>query len=228
MSQIMVWDLPTRLFHAFLTIGFVACFTIAQFAGEHSLWFPYHMMLGIVLGVMVLLRLLWGFVGTKYARFGSFLYGPAALFRYLKGAIQRTEPRYIGHNPGSGYATYAMILLVLVVAGTGLLMSSGSEAAEEVHAVAAYALLAVVIVHVLGVAWHTLRHREHIALAMITGTKEGSPEDAIHSVRPFAAVAFLLFVGFLTIGMFRNYDAKKHETTLPILKVVIHLGEAEH
>ena len=211
MSKILVWDLPTRLFHGLLTVGFVTCFAIAQFAGEHSSWFPVHMLLGIVLGAMVLLRVIWGFVGSRYARFDTFLYSPVAAWKYVKGAITATEPRDVGHNPGSSYAIFAMLVSVGVVVATGLLMSSGSEAAEELHSVAAYVLLAFVVVHVLGVVWHTIRHRENITLSMITGRKEGLPADAIRSGRPLAALAFAAMVGFLAVGLFRNYDDEESD-----------------
>jgi cytochrome b len=228
MSKILVWDLPTRLFHGFLTVGFIASFAIAQFTGHHSSWFPVHMLLGIVLGAMVVLRLIWGFTGSRHARFDAFLFTPATVWKYVKSALTATEPRYVGHNPGSSYAILAMLVLLGVVVATGLLMSSGSEAAEELHSVAAYALLAVVVVHVLGVGWHTIRHRENISLSMITGRKEASPDDAIPSSRPLAALAFVAIIGFLAVGLFRNYDPAKSQTSLPFLNTVIHLGEGEH
>mgnify|MGYP000449590781 CR=1 FL=1 len=87
MAKVLIWDLPTRLIHWLLTFGFLACFGIAQFAGEHSAWFPIHMILGISLGIIVVLRVAWGFTGTRYARFGSFLYSPSALYEYMKGTL---------------------------------------------------------------------------------------------------------------------------------------------
>lgn len=227
MSKVLVWDLPIRLFHGLLTVGFVACISIALFAGERSPWFPVHMLLGLVLGAAVVLRVIWGLVGSRYARIDELLFSPAALWKYLKGAISSTEPRYVGHNPGSSYAIIAMLFLVGVVVTTGLLMSSGSEAAEEVHSVSAYLLLAMVFVHIIGVAWHTIRHRENIAFSMITGRKEGRPADAIHSRHPLAAIVFVAVVGFLGVGLFRNYDEAKCQTRLPFVGTVVQLGEEE-
>lgn len=227
MSKILVWDLPTRVFHALLTVGFIAAFAIAQFSGEHSAWFPYHMLLGIVLGVMVVLRVIWGVVGTKYARFESLLFSPSALLKYLRSAFTSRGERYTGHNPGSGYAILAMLLLTLLVVATGLLMSTGSETAEELHSLAAYALLAVAAIHVVGVVWHTIRHRENIARSMITGVREGQPDDAIPSSRPIVALIFVAVVAYLGVGLFRDYDPSTHETRIPIAGAVIHLGEGE-
>jgi cytochrome b len=227
MANVRVWDLPTRLFHGLLTIGFVASFSVAVLAGEHSAWFPVHMLLGIVLGTAVVWRVIWGTVGSRYARLKELCYSPTALWKYLRGAITATEPRYIGHNPGSSYVIIAILTLLIVVVATGLLMSNGLEAAEEVHTFAAYALLAVVIVHVLGVGWHTIRHRENITVSMITGRKEGLPTDAIPSNHPLAALVFVAVIGLLAVDLFRNYDETKNQTRLPFVGTVIHLGEED-
>ena len=100
-SRILVWDLPTRLFHWFVTVGLVACFAFAEFSGEHSPGFMIHMILGIVLGLMVAMRVVWGFVGSRYALFDSFLFSPAKVLSYIRGAFTGQERQYVGHNPGS-------------------------------------------------------------------------------------------------------------------------------
>jgi cytochrome b len=226
-TKILIWDLPTRAFHVLLAVGFIVCLSIAQFAGEHSPLFPYHMMLGIVLGIMLVLRLIWGFVGTRYARFNALHLSPVALVQYLMSALTARGPRYTGHNPASSYAIVAMLVLLGVIVTTGILMTRGFEAAEELHGVFAYALLAVAVVHVLGVAWYSIRHRENISRSMITGFKQGLPEDAITSSRPVVAVAFLALMAVVTIGLLQNYDPAKRQTRVPVVGAVIHLAESE-
>lgn len=229
MSKALVWDYPTRLFHWALTVGFAIAFAIAVLAGHRSAWFPVHMILGLALGVVAVLRIIWGFVGTRYARFGSLLFAPTALAGYLRGAVTGQAPRFAGHNPGSAYATFAILALTLITAGTGLLMSRDVEAAEELHELAAYALAAVAVVHIAGVAWHSWRHRENLAASMVTGAKEteGADEE-IASPRPVAGIVFALIIATATVGLFRNYDQQRHETKLPLLGTPIHLGEEEH
>jgi len=227
MSRVLIWDLPTRLFHWTLTVGFLASFGIAQFSGEHSAWFPLHMILGLALGFVVLLRIVWGLIGSRYAKFGSFVYRPGELVSYLKGALTNSARRYAGHNPGSAYASFVILLLVCLVVGSGVLMSTGSEAAEEVHGFLAYALVAAVVVHVVGVGWHSWRHRENLTATMITGWKEAAPADAIGSSRPFAAIVFAVLTVVFTVGLFRNYDRGRDETRLPFVGTAIHLGEPE-
>ena len=227
MSKILVWDLPARVFHVLFGAGLITAFVIAQFAGEHSRLFPYHMVLGIVLGIMLVLRVVWGFVGTKYSRFESLLFGPKTLLQYLKSALTSRGQHYTAHNPGSSYAILAMLILTGVVVATGLLMSTGSEAAEELHVPAVYALMAVAVVHVLGVLWHTIRQRENISRSMITGFREGDPSEAIPSSRPLTAVVFVALIAFLAVGLIRNYDKARDETRLPLVGIAIHLGEGE-
>jgi len=208
-SRILVWDLPTRLFHWVFTVGLVACLAFAQFSDEHSLWFMIHMILGIVLGLMAVMRLVWGVVGSRYARFGSFLFSPSTVLSYIQGAFSAKGHPYVGHNPGSSYAIFAMLFLLGTAVVTGLMMSSGSKAAEELHAASSYALVAVVAVHILGVVWYSLRHQENITLSMITGTKIGEPADAIPSSRPIEALVFVALVGGLTLSLFQNFDSTK-------------------
>lgn len=227
MSQVLIWDLPTRVFHWLLTIGIFVSTAIALTIDEDGSLFSAHMILGIVVGAMVLLRIVWGFIGTRYARFSSFLFGPKALMDYVIGTMKASEPRSIGHNAGSSIAIFAMLGLVLATAFTGLMISSGNEAAEDLHQFASYALIAVVAVHIVGVAWYSLRHNENITLSMFTGRKEGSEADAISSSRPVVGIVFLLFVGFLTVRLFQNYDRTQGKTTFPGLGVNIMLGESE-
>lgn len=228
MSKVLIWDLPTRLIHWLLAVGILLTFAIAQLAGEHSKLFVVHMLIGIVIGFVVLLRLIWGFIGTRYARFSSFIFGPSAVLRYLKEALNATGERFIGHNPGSSCSIFAMLLLTCTTVITGLLASNGSEPAEELHGVSAYTLLAVIAIHILGVAWHTIRHRENITLGMLTGMKAGSPSDAIRSSRPVAAVVFAAAIVLLGVGLWRNYDTAKGQTKLPVIGTAIQLERIEH
>ncbi len=227
MRQILVWDIPTRLFHGLLTTGIVCAFAFAQFAGESSSLFPFHSMLGVVVGAILVFRIAWGMIGTRYARFTSFLFGPTNVIKYLKDALTGPGDRYVGHNPGSSYAIFLMLGLSLAVVTSGLLMSGGNEAAEEVHSLVAYALLGVIAVHVLGVILHTIRHRENIALSMLTGRKGGEAGEEIMSSAPIAGGVLALVTVLLTAGLYRNFDPVNQRTTLPLIGTIIQLGEAE-
>jgi cytochrome b len=224
MKRILVWDLPTRLFHWLLAASFIAAFTIANVVDDDSATFVVHMLLGAVMAAMVVQRVLWGVVGSRYARFRSFAFGPRDVLAYLKGAVSGTGKRHVGHNPGSSVAIWAMLGLTLGLGVSGALMST-NEALEEVHEVLAYALLAVVVVHVAGVIWHTLRHRENITVSMVSGYKDGEPESAIPSAHPAVAGAFLVLTAVWAGLLVQGYDASTRTVTVPVVGVRLALGE---
>lgn len=225
----LIWDLPTRLFHWLITAGFSAAALIAFLSDDGNRWFPYHAIIGLVLGFMVVLRLVWGFAGTKHARFGSFLFSPGALASYLKRAVLGGGARYPGHNPGSAYATFAMLTLLLGISASGVLLSLGHHQFKEAHEVMSYAMIAVAGAHVVGVILHTIRHRENVAMSMVSGRKGREPSDAIVSARPIVAVIFLGLVGLWTLGLTRTYDAAARSTKIPVLGTSLSLGEGgEH
>ena len=167
---------------------------------------------------------LWGFIGSRYARFGSFAFGPSDVLAYLKGTVSGEGKRYVGHNPGSSVAIWAMLALTLGLGVSGSFMST-NEVLEEVHEILAYALLVVVITHVLGVLWHMLRHRENLAASMVTGYKEGEPTSAIPSVHPLAAAIFLALTAVWAGLLMQGYDGATRTVTLPVLGTQLQLGE---
>lgn len=99
MNRVLIWDLPTRLFHWLLSGGFITAAVISLALGEDSPLFPYHAIIGLTIALMVCLRIIWGLAGTRYARFGTFIFGPAAVIEYMKGTLVGGGKRYIGHNP---------------------------------------------------------------------------------------------------------------------------------
>ena len=133
MQRILVWDIPTRLFHWLLAGAFSVAFGIAVLVDDDAPAFAIHMLLGLVVALMVVLRVVWGLVGSRYARFGSFALSPKALFEYLRGALGGGGKKYVGHNPATSVIGIAMLVLTVGLAVTGVMMSSGSEVVEELH-----------------------------------------------------------------------------------------------
>lgn len=228
MMPVLIWDLPTRLFHWILATGFAVSAILALGLGDDSPLFPYHAIIGLTITLMVVLRIIWGIVGTRYARFGSFIFGPGAVIEYMKGALFGGGKRHIGHNPGSAVAIFALLALVLALAVTGFMMGRGNEAIKEVHEILAWVTVGVVAVHVLGVASHTIRHRENITASMIHGKKHAEPSDAITSGRQLIAVVLLAIAGAWSVGLVRNYTPATQTTTLPLLGTSLQLGENEY
>ena len=225
---VLIWDLPTRLFHWILAAGFAISAILALGMGDDSPLFPYHAIIGLTIALMVVLRIMWGIVGTRYARFGSFIFGPGAVLEYMRSALFGGGKRHIGHNPGSAIAIFALLALVLALAVTGFMMGQGNEAIKEVHEILAWVTVGVVVVHVLGVALHTIRHRENITASMFNGRKHAEPSEAITSARPIIAVVFLALSGAWAVGLVRNYNPATQTTMLPLLGTSLQLGENEN
>lgn len=227
MARITVWDYPVRIFHWVFVACFFSALGLAEFIPEHSQLFDLHMLIGIVLAPMVLLRILWGFIGTKHARFQSFIYRPKEVFKYLTSIVTLRGSRYVGHNPAASYAAIALIFLVLSIVASGLLMGQG-EFFEEAHEVLAYVMLTVVVVHICGVLLHVVRHKENIIFSMFSGMKEGEEKDTIPSPKPVIGFIFLMLVVIWATIVFRGYDRQTQRVELPLIGTSIQLGEGEN
>lgn len=187
-EQVKVWDLPVRISHWGLVLSFAGAYLLAE-SDEALRW---HVLLGFTATGLIAFRLIWGFVGTRYARFASFLYGPGAALRYLRGLLRREGGAFVGHNPAGSWAIYAILLLGLATGATGYMTYAGiggGESLEEVHEFFANAWLLVVVVHIVGVIVSSLVHRQNLVRAMITGYKEGTATGAATSMAPLAGVA---------------------------------------
>jgi cytochrome b len=185
------------------------------------------MLLGLVLALVVCLRIVWGFVGSRYARFSSFTLKPRALFQYFGELITGKAARTLGHNPASSWAAIIMMALSLGLALTGYLMTAGNkETFEDAHELLANTFLIVAITHVAGVILHSLRHKDRIGLSMVNGKKhvvEGQP--GIDRSYRGVALLFLAIVGAFVFHLGRNYDASTQ--TLHLFGKTLQLGESE-
>lgn len=226
----LVWDAPVRLAHVLLIAAFSGAYAIAETSDDGPL-FSLHMVLGLTLVVVVLFRLVWGIVGTRHARFAAFEWSPRALASYLSGVVTgRGSPR-AGHNPATSYVAAAVAVLVLGIGATGVLMTStAGEALEDVHEVFVLALLVVAISHVVGVALHTLRHRDDLVLSMVDGKKAIATEaDATRTAWGAALVLLGLAVGTAGLGL-AGYDAATGTVVIPGIgwRLGEPEGDAEH
>src|SRR5262249_45512475 len=118
-TRVLVWDLPTRLLHWLLALSFAGAFAVAVAVRHRSGVFSLHMLLGVIAALVVVLRAAWGFVGSRYARFGAFALAPRALLRYLWALATGKDERHVGHNPAASWVALAMLVSVLGVAVTG-------------------------------------------------------------------------------------------------------------
>ncbi len=225
MKKILVWDLPARLLHWAFAASLTAALGIGLLVDDEQPLFQLHMVFGIVALFLLAVRVVLGLVGSRYSRFASFPLRPREVADYLIGTIVSKAKLYAGNNPGSALAAVLMFLLVpaLFVTGVGW----GGETLGELHEACAWTLLAVVALHLLGLAWHTLRHRENISLAMVTGLKVGAPEEGISSAHAGWGVVIFVAAGIWIVALFAGHKPSAASLRLPGIGVNLPLGENE-
>ena len=166
---VKVWDPFVRLYHW----SQAALIAAAWITADEWKWL--HERIGYAVMALVALRLLWGIVGPRHARFADFVRGPRAVLRYLDDLLHGRERRYLGHNPAGGAMIVALLAVIAATALTGWLQTTdaffGSEAMENIHESLATLILVLVGFHVGGVALESLRHHENLTRSMITGRK---------------------------------------------------------
>jgi len=182
-NEIKVWDPLVRLFHWTL----VGSFTIAMVSGDD--FTLIHSWAGYTILSLLIIRIVWGVIGTRYARFTDFVKSPSVALHYIKDLLLMRAPRYVGHNPAGGLMIIALITSLLITSVMGLIILADEENAgplagridsfphwllellEETHEAFAYFTLALVIMHVVGVFIEMIFHGENLIASMINGRK---------------------------------------------------------
>lgn len=200
--RVYVWDLPTRLFHwSLLALVIIAWFT-GEEEGSAAL---IHRYAGEAIAGLIVFRVIWGFVGGERARFADFAAGPSAIVAHVRDLFSKQPKRHLGHNPLGGVAVFALLVVTTGIVVTGLF--SGSEhnvgpfvglwglELSEVHEALFRALQALVVVHVLGVAVETLRAKDDLVPAMVTGSKRRRADEPGEDAEPASIIALLMALG---------------------------------
>lgn len=189
-NQVAVWDPFVRLFHW----GLAASFATAFIVEDHDL--AVHSWAGYVALALIVARIPWGLIGPRHARFSDFVRSPAAALVYLKETLAGRAARHLGHNPAGALMVVALLVLVPLLALTGMASLAIEEGAgplvgllagvgregewiSEFHEVLANTTVVLVGIHVAGVIVESFVHRENLVLSMVTGRKPERSEDRI-------------------------------------------------
>lgn len=202
-NQVKVWDIGVRLFHWSLVILFFVAYLTGEDESELHIYAGY----GVI--ALLVFRIIWGFIGSKYARFSDFIYGPGAVIRYVKSLFSGAPDHYLGHNPVGGWMVFLLMVSLVGVSWSGLelyaveghgplanqqeLIISTAQANgereddddndedgrgeqeeefwEEIHEAFSNFTLVLVLLHIAGVIVSSIKHRENLVKAMITGYK---------------------------------------------------------
>lgn len=158
-----------RAFHWLVVAGCVS--NLAVFDDGKAM----HRKIGYVVAAALAVRVVWGFVGSKYARFVDFFPTPKRLSTYLSALAQGREPRYLGHNPAGAVMMLILMSLLAAVSITGWMLTLdawfGDEILEALHEGLANAIAVLAAFHVVAALYEGWRHGENLVWSMITGRK---------------------------------------------------------
>lgn len=204
MEKRLIWDIPTRLFHWLL----VACIVAQYLTAEVFDAIVWHFRIGYFTLGLILFRLLWGFVGTTYARFAQFIAGPGKVLAYAKTVTKPNSPEHAGHNPMGGWMVIALLLLVALQGISGLFIGddiinngpyfdavseSTRDTMNAIHHTAFNILLAAIALHIAAVVFYARFKKQLLVPAMLHG-KKATSEPGITSSRLFLALILVLLV----------------------------------
>ncbi len=191
MKKVRIWDLPTRLFHWSLALLVIGAIVTERIGGSAIDW---HFRIGYAVLALVLFRLVWGLIGSRYARFASFLFSPATIFSYVSGRKKDRTLAYHGHNPVGSLSVFALLLVVLTQTASGLfanddIASEGplvhfiskelSDSVTWFHAqIGGNLIYGLIGLHIVAIAFYYFRKKINLIKPMITGDKPAA-SDAI-------------------------------------------------
>jgi cytochrome b len=224
-GKVLIWDVPIRVFHVLFAVCCVAAMGLALVGDDFPHLFALHMVFGIAAAFLLIVRLVIAVVAGRHNRLRTMVFSPRETVAYVTGIVAGSAPRYPVHNPATSLVALVMFAVVPILLWTGL--TPERQAADELHALFAYCLLVLIAAHLAGLAVHTLRHRENVSTAMLTGRKRSASACALPSARRGWGTA-LLVCSLVWIGLlFASYDATVDSVTLPLIGTTIDLGVSE-
>ena len=194
----LVWDMPVRVFHWSLALSFAGAWLTA----ESEYWKLWHVSFGYSMALLIGFRLVWGLLGTRYARFTQFVRGPSAVKAYFLSYLQGKPQHHVGHNPAGALAILAIMATVLVTVATGYATYEelGWDWLQDMHEAMASLLMGIVVIHIAAVLLTSVVHKENLVRAMLTGKKMIPPGEAIHT--SWFAIALLLLCTLAVLWWF--------------------------
>lgn len=219
-GPVRVWDLPTRLFHWLLAAAVIGLVITGNIGGNAMEW---HGRFGLAVGALLVFRLVWGLVGGRWSRFGRFLYSPAAFVRYLRGQPRPDDHFDVGHNPLGSLSVFALLGLLAVQVGTGLVADDEIAFTGPLYSFVSGAtaslatgwhkgwgkllLIVLVLLHLAAIVWHRVAKRHDLVGPMLGGDKplptgtpasrDGWPQRLLAAVLFAASAALAVWVAGL-------------------------------
>jgi cytochrome b len=206
----LVWDWPLRLWHWLFAIAVAGAWISGEWGGYD--WRQWHLWFGQAAVGLLIFRLIWGFVGTRHARFARFVPGPKRLMAYLRTLPRRDAPGSAGHNPLGAVAVVAILAVVATQAGSGLFISDDilyegpwfvavssdtADFASTVHHRLAWPVGVLIGLHLVAIVFYRLYKRQRLTRAMITGRKSADSVPESESIARSRTVLALILIALV-------------------------------
>jgi cytochrome b len=224
-GDVAVWDRGVRSFHWLLAASVTGALFTGFFADAP--WLDLHVIFGVSIVVLIAFRLVWGFLGSTYARFSNFIASPRMTMDHLRAIRKGGDHRCLGHNPLGAWMILALLGVLAAACAAGVVVLGGvvkegplaafttyatAREVKEIHEFLAYAALGLIGLHVLGALFESWRSSENLPRAMVTGRKRYAPEaDAVKTVRGHPLFASILLV----VAAAGGAQAVAHYSALP-------------
>jgi cytochrome b len=206
-TPVRVWDLPTRAFHWVLALCVIGSIASAWIGGSAMVW---HFRLGYVVLTLLAFRILWGLMGGRWSRFGSFIYRPGTIVRYVRGQSQDHEHHDVGHNPLGAFSVFGLLALLSAQVATGLFaddeVSNTGPLIKYVSGATSlrltswhknfgqWLIIALIVLHVGAIMFYLLKKKQNLVRPMLSGDKHltvDAPPSVDNARSRLLAVALL-------------------------------------
>ena len=176
-QTVLVWDFPVRVFHWLLVVSFTGAWLTSESEAQQMIHYAF----GYSACALVLFRIIWGIVGTKYARFTQFIKGPVETICHIKSLLTGNQHPGIGHNPAGALAMISLMVLILLIGLTGYwsVREFLGDLMNGAHEAIANLTLIIVVIHIAAAIIMSFLQKENLVRDMVTGNKQGMPEQAI-------------------------------------------------
>jgi cytochrome b len=176
-QDILVWDFPVRIFHWLLALSFAGAWLTSESEAQQLIHYAF----GYSACAIILFRIVWGMVGTRYARFTQFIKGPTETGRHLKSLLIGRQSPGPGHNPAGALVMIALMILILLIGLTGywIVKDVLGELMSGAHEAISNLAFGIVLLHVAAAIIMSFLQKENLVKSMFTGLKQGVPEQAI-------------------------------------------------
>jgi cytochrome b len=210
---VRVWDWPVRAVHWAL-VALVTASLATGFVGGGAM--EWHLRSGYAILALALFRVLWGFAGTRHARFTGFVRGPRAVLDYARSLLRPPHEMHAGHNPLGGWVVVLLLALLLAQAGTGLFANDDiaaegplakhvsdamSDRLTGLHVRGAWALGGLVALHVAAALFYRFARGENLIRAMVTGVKLLPRSLAGAAIASSAGVRAMVLLGACALAV---------------------------